>query len=542
MNKNKNIFGYAQIQEIYRFQEQYFSNRDMNSYLENCYEYVGKCFLEMKGDSFLSNKGYYFNRDILEVIDYSKNPSWQEHLIKAGELMMKEGELVSISKSLFDTEVTGALLYHGELPNEPYIKDINSFDISLFKFNEEINSAETQQANSVEEYVDLIKLYYSSIKQTQEYNNAIDQFLNGLIPDKERTLYFTEDKEIYTSKGGRTKLELVLLIYKLIYDKIKQEKEIENFYAYFVRPVNLQIVYSGVLLLMLSTPLSANEYADTAFMLTSILSNTATEITKNEEWRQISDEQSHAFKHAFGALAMNIKEFKVSTAGNKKAKLYAEKAFLQVETLNKINQFLLNLMRAGLHGENLQKIDKHRSKKLERKNISIKSTLQKVLETLSTTLDLLGLSEDHHEENITNLCIPNILKDIGQIDDVKVNVIPIGLEIILTELLKNAIFNTDSEKPLVRIFISKMDDSDYYSLHITNNEPITKDNLKYIKKLQKVSGVAKQYKAGIRVVWRIINFPLFNKSNTLWKLDVNEDCINSNETDIILKIHKEDIT
>lgn len=534
----RSLFEYSEIQKIYDFQQDFFEDRNMKSYLEKCYSFIGECFSKKRSDTFLANKGYYFDRNTLEVIDYAKNPALQEYLIQAGEKMMMNGELISLSRSLFDTEITGALLYYGEKPRERYLKDINSFDLCLFEFGKQV-IANRPKGSHIPDYKKYIEDCYESIIRTPKYKTELDKFFKKLKPSIEKQSIVYDGKE--KPEKNCKRLEMVLLIYRLIYDNVYKSDDTPNFYTYFIRPVNLQVGYSGVLLLMLSSMLSADEYANTSFMLTSILSNTATEITKNEEWRLIADEQSHAFKHMFGALTNTISELKTNVRNHESAYALAEIAHSRLDTLNKVNLFMLNIMRAGQKGENEKDLSKVHRNNLQCRKVSLKDTLFRVYDTLSHSIELLGLSEDIHEANIRKKCLPKLAKNIESISDVYINVIPIGLEIVLTEILKNAIFNTDPKNPIVKIYLDRS--QDFIDLHVTNNLQIAEATFKYIQSLQYTTGIAKQYKAGIRMVWRILNFRLFNASDILWDMKIEENSIRSTPelTNIYIRIPIADI-
>jgi len=194
-------------------------------------------------------------------------------------------------------------------------------------------------------------------------------------------------------------------------------------------------------------------------------------------------------------------------------------------------------MRVGRNGENLKNLSDKKSNSLKVKGVSLKKKILSAIETIEHSLDLLGYSYDNHLENVKDKCLPKLKIQILNLQEVNVEVIPTGLEIILVELLKNALFNTNHRNPEVSIEITQSN-TNQSELHIVNNEVISDKYLAYLKSEKTLDGVATQYKAGIRTIKRIINFPLFNRSESKWSLGVNPS---ENSTDLFLTIPNDDI-
>lgn len=561
MQRTNNIFGSQHILKIYNYQEDLLQEDHaypIKSYLEKCFSYIKECcynyYNHNNYNTFLSSQGYYFIKGKLEVINKNKSRTWEDTLIEAGAILMREGELISISKSLFDTSEKGALLYYGKLPAEketPYINYVKTFNLEVLTFKQ-IPNIDIDKDAPVEIFVKLIRNCEKLIHITPELKQELKQFLLKIKP-KARIFFKEKDSrhELDEDKPMDFRLLNVLIIYRLIFERRKLVSKITNYYAYFIRPVNLHLSYSGVLHLSLSKYLSDEHYADIAFMLTSVLSNAAIEVIKMDEWKkEIADEQSHSFKHSFGSIITHLSSLKDfnSIRSNNEISIIINKAQEELSSLNKVNDLLLFLSRAGEYGENIDNVDKGSEIKTL-KIVSVKQTLLKALKTIEYSLDSLGLSEDNHKENIEEKCLPILIQQLSNnhansnndsiINDFQINIMPTGLEVVFLELLKNAIYHTNPITPKVSISVVDVL-KQHKEIHFINNTPTSPKLVALIKgtNKNKIMGIAKRYKAGLRTIQRILKFPYFNgvlKEN--WTLDIVEPATDNNtKTDIFLKI------
>jgi hypothetical protein len=312
-------------------------------------------------------------------------------------------------------------------------------------------------------------------------------------------------------------------------------------WSYIMRTRNLDKDFNGSLYFVINREMTVDEYSQIADFFTHIMSaRIKYEYKKEILNRTVIDELSHSWKHTFGALKTHIEQIAGSALIKESQQLdyHIQKARIQVSSLNKRNQFLLNLMRGGVNAENAQNFEKeNRRNTLSCERVGLKALLLAAAETLQYSTLELGLTKDSHIELIEQKCIPELIKKIEYLKEIKVEAIATGLELVLEDLLKNAVFHTHYANPHVDVYF-KDTEGDTMELHITNNTEISDEYSYFINQDRNAERVAKQYKAGIRTVKRIISYPVFNASYGGWKIQCSKE---NGWTDIYLIIPKSDI-
>jgi MFS family permease len=125
--------------------------------------------------------------------------------------------------------------------------------------------------------------------------------------------------------------------------------------------------------------------------------------------------------------------------------------------------------------------------------------------------------------------------------DIKINVIDIALNIILDELIRNALFYAREENPHINIrWISRLNDDEHYELHIQNNvkSTFTDNHADTLKRMINEKIFDSTGRTGIATLHRILRFPLLGESGKLWDMK----CTYIDEmVDIYIIIPKTDI-
>lgn len=487
MNK-KQIFSNQYINNITLTHSELFDEMiNYDSYLKIVFKKFNSCLSDYFGEDYIFSKAYYLQNEDSPLTTIGicpkneKNKVFYDGILEA-EHMTTTGEASSLAAFVVTNFKLGVLIYKSE-------DDIN----------EQIDEIIYHNFNDVED----------------------KQFINLDIKNKSNTTRMVAKHNEMAELSGYKKL-----------------------FSYVLRTRNLDKDFNGTLYIVFHRELEINEYRELIDVFTHIMqARIKYEYKKEILNRSVIDELSHSWKHIFGALHTEIRQISDSPSvrNDPKSQLHAKKALKQIKHLNSVNNFLLNLMRVGKGAENFKNLDEKRVSSLERHIIPLKKSLITVADILSHSLELLGLGEDGHQDRIKDSCIPILLSDINALENIEIEVIPTGLEIILLEVLKNAVFHTNAANPIVRIYY-KEHDEEFMALHFTNNQKASLAFCEYINDGKNVDGMAKQYKAGIRTVKRILSHPLFNYSDKLrWMMRVDEKSLNEAVTNIFIKIPKADL-
>lgn len=331
--------------------------------------------------------------------------------------------------------------------------------------------------------------------------------------------------------------------FSLILDEYRKiaKKHLNGICFYVIQSMNLDPQFNGSLLLVLTRNLIIDEYFEIAAFFTFIMqARVKYEYKKEILNRTLIDEHSHSWKHTIGALKTNVEQIRNNFDNKEKFSIYVKNSLNQIDKLSKKNIFLLNLMRAGSNAENINNLESNRRLAFQRKKVSFRETITNVLKTIQYSTRELGISNTNHRLLVEQDCIPQLLNSLKKVEDFYVRVIPIGLELVIEDLLKNAIFHTNYKRPKVTLYFKNSKDVGFKELHIINNQRIADPYFDLIKNGKNSEGIAKHYKVGMRTVQRILQYPIFNYTEGGWNLDVQR--INDDkDTDIFIKFPNSDI-
>jgi hypothetical protein len=305
------------------------------------------------------------------------------------------------------------------------------------------------------------------------------------------------------------------------------------------------------LLLLTSIPLPVEKLWELYSLIDSVILEQSTIIMQDTEWRKIVEEQAHSLRHTFGHLVLAMKSINNFDRKSEDLRRLTAKPLIIVEQIQKTSDFNLILMRFS-HLNRLEMLNKlredgsHQSVKLEA--VRLDEMLLAVLEELSLTINSIGFSADGHSDKVLQDCIPSLTNKIKEDPALKIDlkVIKMGLRIVITDLLKNALFYTYYREPEVGISLTERLEG--YFLTFKNNVRMEDNFFESIKAGTDASGVAVTQKAGIRTIRRIIKFPLFNEAaresetGGLWQLHVDRSSEGSNNwTELSFIIPKTDV-
>lgn len=386
----------------------------------------------------------------------------------------------------------------------------------------------------------------------------IDQFLRGLImyKAKKKPQHIPHVKNYHFDEGIEKLLNRINKHHK-IEDEYTIEPIIEihkkmaddctdDVYSYLIRTRTMGNSFNGSLFLALTRSLRVSEYSEIADLITFIMEANIIHEFKSKIYykdpKVIAEEEAHIRQTDLGALNTLIGEMKAHRQNEIKFNHFSNTADAHIKTLSIINSFNLLLTRVSPKDddeEDFPKQDKKIADALNIKENNLQSTLLATLNTIKNSLDVLRL-EDDHKTAIRQNIIPLLEKNIKQLPKCYIKTIYEGLYIVFLELLKNAIYYSNSYDPKVEIVWKEFDENSY-SLHFKNNSKMNKEDYEFLEEEVSKNNVSKRLKIGHRTIGRILSFHYFNSSSENWKKKVNESSKEQNETDIFLIIPKTDI-
>ena len=239
--------------------------------------------------------------------------------------------------------------------------------------------------------------------------------------------------------------------------------------------------------------------------------------TKKAEWETIVDEMSHSMAFPFGEIYSHLAEIKTDLEEQNYTSIefHAERSQAVITQLRNINLYLFYLVKAEQSKGKLSE-DLLQFFKLEKNDLCL--ILNNCFKNIENSLELLRI-EDQHRENIQKL-VENIFLDINKFKNIKIVANNIGIEIVLLDLLKNALRCTLPNNPIIKIeFIPDFNES-YSAISIMNNYYMEEEVRNFILYDIETKNWSKSTKVGIRTVNRIIRNDLFIKSSNRCQLDI----------------------
>ena len=483
-----------------------------NANIDDYSQYLLKILLAIKSDilGLLSHNYQYYsmiyyrvpiNEVDMETLSFSEI-SHDTEIIKVIGRAKKLSETdakISLAHRILGKKLPSLMLHNGHRKRYPYLKEVMQINLSKIPTEPQALATYKKQPNA-------------------------------------ETAAFMQRAEIETL-GEKEGFWAMLGLYKGLLEQYPTSV------IYFMRSLRDDFqYYNGVILLIVKRPLREHEFVGLSYMLSFILASEAQKKMKEEQWRIIADEQSHAFRHDMGAVQTDLRNLKVyfNQYNEDKFNHCQSQAVKKVAYLTDINEFLLLLMQAGDGGEYFSNLDESTKKTLATDAVSLKEVLHSCLDTLAGSMEALDITTTAHRLLITNQLMPVLRLNINALPDVKVGVIPVAFRIVLLDLMKNALFYSSREAPSVKIEIREDSVNNYLTLRFQNNTRISDAGYQFIKYRKEVENFSKRQKGGIRTIFRLLDFPYFGKSKMKWQLDVAESSLTGNWTDIFLKIPQAD--
>lgn len=201
--------------------------------------------------------------------------------------------------------------------------------------------------------------------------------------------------------------------------------------------------------------------------------------TEIETWQKVVDEMAHSINTDVYVAVANLDKHK-DLPRIKKAAYHVK----QIRDLTNLLMWYINRNRLTISGELA--------------NVNIRETISTQIETIKEGISTLRISSDEHQENILKMEIP--IETEGDTSVLITKEITDAVGLVLKDLLRNAIKNTNEEHPVIKIKL--IGNENYVVVEIQNNEAISKEfsawfNNETIVEPEKMS---KSARVGLRVI------------------------------------------
>lgn len=368
-----------------------------------------------------------------------------------------------------------------------------------------------------------------------EFNEIYLYAKNHFTIDEFVLQKFIKDLNVKDKPKRRVKLKNNLLLHKIRHDIVGG-----SYYLYHIRPYTPHQEYNGTMYICLRRPLTDDELTQLSILIKDVLNETAIirikKQARSDGWSLLAIDQTHSWKTQFAVLQHHIDDMHASNLqGNQEQfQIHFKEASAKLENIRKINSFNLALVRTNLASSDTD-ISTEVRNLITTKKVLLGDKILKAASDLRYLINASDFMDGNHYNKVINNVIPVLITQIKLIRPIIIDVIEIALEIVLLDLLKNAVINTDKIDPCVTVYLSEDNE-----LHIVNNGVVT-NNLRTIMESTDFStnGFLNTPGSGVRTTMRYLQLRRFNVSKTGWKLLLGE---RNEPVDIYIKIPKDDIS
>lgn len=308
-------------------------------------------------------------------------------------------------------------------------------------------------------------------------------------------------------------------------------------YVYFIRPLTKLPHYNGTFNLILKRALTEAELTELGMMWTKVLSDTAMVEGKEEVQDRIFEEYTHSSRTEISSLSQylmfiedHLKEH--APEAYQDIKRFCDAASVKTQQVREAIEFNLYLMKTGQSRSSFEDMLGNASLP-EITDVNLNELLCEIVDNMIVVLSANYIPQEKSNVKITDL--KRIRAKLAHRMPVHIPANRIGLSIIFTDLLKNALAYSGDLEPRLDIEISTHGIET--SVHFINGLPIAEDAFKYINQDEFDSNIFLTSRYGIRTIKRIINSSLFTNEKYTWKFKAT-DHSKSGPTNIYIKILK----
>jgi len=440
-------------------------------YSNNIFYKDGKDVWKFAGFNVPNDKAYKVYRRIER-----EKPPIDPHLIS--NKLWENGDFEAFTKSIAEeTKVPIGIVWHSERQYDLYQ---NTNQGRLYKV---INLANIEVLE--------MKKYVNDLEQFKDKDQADDlvkQF-KGINAD-EKSFKYLKDLGLFKGDEPRNRKLLKMLAF------FRVDAELHFPGRYFIHVVKPYSENPEVMLILKTVvPLSEKRLEDLRSLVTFIESGKIKKELRDNEWKRITEEQSHSFRHTLHYLKEKSSE----------PDILAQTLQPALNYLSDVNNFNTALVRAGDTAPSTWSYDMKNL--LERKPSALPETIKEILDELYYSLDVISFAVTAHRDLVRKL-IQEMKEGNTEYFEAKhlsycIKVVPVGWRIVLTDLLKNAFKHTYYKKP--EVFIRFEIIEDHYRLSVINNQVISQEDFNKFE--DRLSG----QRLGIRTIDRILGFKYFTE-------------------------------
>lgn len=557
------------IESIKKAQETLFVDKNVGDYLKSSSDNLNNTILYGLNVLLFScysydEKNKQINRSEFKCDEELTNPDNVRTIRLIAQHLINKQKTFSFTGKVLSDNIPGVILFYSPKPNRfipaPFSAKDYEMPEGFILFDLETVKISPEQAKEFWQHLpkdmDGINKYinYVCINEIIEFldniSNAFDEKILGIFIDK-------------LNKMANTTLNKQHLKRALILHKIDAMGQQSGYFAYFIGPYTAD--QNGILFLITSYPATVNQLHELSSTATIIMNalfvirakETTQKETQVQTYKDIVRQTMHNQNTVLAAVNTSLEGIKTAFETKNKDKFNKNwnTTRFYFDSIYHINAFFYALERVDNNREN---IENQQSESVREQLSCDKVNLAMLIcDRLTTLIDgvnnVVFLKEYHSDmkkylETVKE-SVSEQLKDIEVVSTIS------GLQIILHDILTNAVRYNKVEEPVITInwyptnakelpesIALQMNAADYQTLSFQNRGNLPKDDYLYILDQTLLNNQAStSNKLGINTIKRVIAYNGLGQSGLPWYYTPKKDSFNHTETTIFLLIPKKDI-
>jgi MFS family permease len=548
------------IESIKKAQETLFGDKNVENYLKSCSDSINNTILYRLNVLLFScysydEKNKQINRSDFKCDEELTNLDNMERIRLIARDLINKQEAFSFTGKVLSDNIPGVILFYSPKPNRfiPAPFSAKDYEIPEGFILFDLATVAISDEQAKEFWQHLPKDVDKIIEFLDNISNVFDETILGIFIDKLN--------ERVNTTLNKQHLKRALILHKI--DAMGQQS---GYFSYFIGPYTAD--QNGILFLITSYPATVNQLHElssaTTIIMNALFVVSAKEATYKETYRQTMHNQNTVL----AAVNTSLEGIKTAfeTKNEDKFNKNWNTTCFYFDSLYHINAFFYALERVGNKRENIAifyALERVGNKRLLSDSVKEQLSCDKVnlamliCDRLTTLID--GVNNivfvkkyyDGMQEYLETVkkSVSEQLKDIEVVSTIS------GLQIILHDILTNAVRYNNVEEPVIAInwyptiadelpesIALQMNADDYQTLSFRNKGTLPKAEYRYIlDQTSPNNQTSTSNKLGINTIKRIIAYNGLGQSGLPWYYTPKKDSFDQAETTIFLLIPKKDI-
>jgi MFS family permease/signal transduction histidine kinase len=568
-NNNTDLMPQKVIENIRGAQKTLYENKDIEKYLNRCAE-------EFKHSIFESFNTLYFafytiidkNKGIItisrgkpisdEQLERSNTSSGSEHdrnrvwndIRDTTMLLMNHGKCLSFTNQILGTKkrdhISGILLY--QAPNR-FVKSMGkrslpegyiSFDLgSIVVKNNEMNS-------------------FWEIRKSEKLENIVKH-----LDDIAKTAFVDSDVKSLLLDLGLGDGELCNLQRALLLRKMEASKSKRGYFAYFVAPFYTE--QNGIAFLITSFPAGMEHLRRLTDAVAFVMSGIVELKVKDDTYQKLFSQTMHNNNTNLNAIEESLARVENAFLKHDQGLFEHQMAITRLHFEN--TQKVSNLFKT-LEKINFQKANKPAGTSLsmnkeviEIEPVKLSALILERLETMCYAINAVIHQKSRRESTrkyIESIVAPQMQRNVG---DRQINAVKAAVQVIIHDILSNAIrYNDDEPELIIDFYETKAEDlpekfaetinaGEYFTLSVSNKFDLSEKDYHVLlgedatgESSSETGTASTQMQWGVSTIRQLLRYDGLGESGKKWYYLPKRNCFATSRTTILLLLPKSDFT